>query len=224
MKEAQAFTGTKMFDALNAVDAVYNDIDKSQALWKQKTPAPCPDGCGRCCEHFEPDVYEYEALYLAAWLLVHEEKLAEDIRLHGADFSLNHTDGCLLFDPYNPYHCRAYGGRCLICRLFAHSGTRGKDMKMRWKPCKFIEGAGQNREHREYGEAELTELFGFLPPDMAQAAARLMALNPENTETRPLREELPCAIEKLKLILRFLTPPEPNSPEPDLPSPHPLSA
>ena len=221
MKEAQAFAGTKIFDVLNAVDALYTDIDKSQAVWKQKTPAPCPDGCGRCCEHFEPDVYEYEALYLGAWLLVHKKELAEDIRLHGAAFSLNYTDGCFLFDPHNPHHCRAYGGRCLICRLFAHSGTRGKDMRVHWKPCKFIEGTG---EHREYGETELIELFGCFPPDMAQAAARLIALNPENTETRPLREALPAAIEKLKLILRFLTPPEPNSPEPDLPSPRPLSA
>ena len=221
MKEAQAFAGTKIFDVLNAVDALYTDIDKSQAAWKQKTPAPCSDGCGRCCEHFEPDVYEYEALYLGAWLLVHKKDLAEDIRLHGAAFSLNYTDGCFLFDPHNPHHCRAYGGRCLICRLFAHSGTRGKDMRVHWKPCKFIEGIGKNREHREYGETELIELFGCFPPDMAQAAARLIALNPENTETRPLHEALPAAIEKLKLILRFLTPPEPNSPEPDL---RPLSA
>ena len=224
MKEAQAFAGTKIADVLNAVDALYTDIDKSQAEWKQKTPAPCPDGCGRCCEHFEPDVYEYEALYLGAWLLVHKKELAEDIRLHGAAFSLNYTDGCFLFDPHNPHHCRAYGGRCLICRLFAHSGTRGKDMRVHWKPCKFTEGTGKNREHREYGEAELIALFGCFPPDMAQAAARLIALNPENTETRPLSEALPAAIEKLKLILRFLTPPEPNSPEPDLPSPRPLSA
>jgi len=224
MKEAQAFAGTKIFDVLNAVDALYTDIDKSQAEWKQKTPAPCLDGCGRCCEHFEPDVYEYEALYLGAWLLVHKKELAEEIRLHGTAFSLNYTDGCFLFDPHNPHHCRAYGGRCLICRLFAHSGTRGKDMRVHWKPCKFIEGIGKNREHREYGEAELIALFGCFPPDMAQAAARLIALNPENTETRPLREALPAAIEKLKLILRFLTPPEPNSPEPDLPSPRPLSA
>lgn len=224
MEEARPFAGTKIFDVLNAVDALYTDIDKSQAAWKQKTPAPCPDGCGRCCEHFEPDVYEYEALYLAAWLLVHEEKLAEDIRLHGTAFSLNYTDGCFLFDPHNPHHCRAYGGRCLICRLFAHSGTRGKDMRVHWKPCKFIEGTGKDREHREYAETELIERFGCFPPDMAQAAARLIALNPENTETRPLREALPAAIEKLKLILRFLTPPEPNSPEPDLPSPRPLSA
>lgn len=227
MEEARRFAGTKIADVLNAVDALYTDIDKSQAAWKQKTPAPCLDGCGRCCEHFEPDVYEYEALYLGAWLLVHKEELAEDIRLHGAAFSLNYTDGCFLFDSHNPHHCRAYGGRCLICRLFGHSGTRGKDMKIHWKPCKFTrhantEAAGSSAH--EYGEAELLESCSAVPPDMAVFSSRLLSLNPDDTHTRPLREALPEAIEKLRLILRFLTPPEPNSPEPDLPSPCPLSA
>ena len=224
MEEARPFAGTKIADALNGVHALYADIDTEQRLWKRHTPSPCPAGCGMCCEHFEPDVYEYEALYLAAWLLAHDAEKAERIRTHGALQSRNNDDGCFLYDPNTPYHCTVYGGRCLICRLFAHSGTRGKDMRVHWKPCKFIEGTGKNREHREYGEAELIALFGCFPPDMAQAAARLIALNPENTETRPLREALPEAIEKLRLILRFLTPPEPNSPEPDLPSPCPLSA
>jgi len=221
MEEAHKFAGTKIYDALTGVAALYADIDKSQKSWKRHTPAPCPDGCGRCCEHFEPDVYEYEALYLAVWLLEHKSETAERIRLHGAQDSLNNDDGCLLFDPGKPYHCTAYEGRCLICRLFAHSGTRGKDMRLHWKPCKF---AGGPHAGREYGEDELNELFGVLPPDMAQAAARLIALNPEDTEPKPLRLALPAAIEKIKLILRFLTPPEPNSPEPDMPSPCPLSA
>ena len=111
-------------------------------------------------------------------------------------------------------------------------------MKIHWKPCKFapctgtITGTGASTgtaavaaaNKREYGEAELFALYGAVPPDMAQAASRLLALNPDDTHTRPLREALPEAIEKLRLILRFLTPPEPNSPEPDLPSPRPLSA
>ncbi|MGP1523850.1 MAG: YkgJ family cysteine cluster protein, partial [Treponema sp.] len=63
-----------------------------------------------------------------------------------------------------------------------------------------------------------------VPPDMAVFSSRLLSLNPDDTHTRPLREALPEAIEKLRLVLRFLTPPEPNSPGPDLPSPCPLSA
>jgi len=70
----------------------------------------------------------------------------------------------------------------------------------------------------------LLESCGAVPPDMAVFSSRLLSLNPDDTHTRPLREALPEAIEKLRLVLRFLTPPEPNSPEPDLPSPCPLSA
>ena len=72
MEEARPFAGTKIADTLNGVHALYADIDTEQQVWKQHTPAPCPAGCGMCCEHFEPDVYEYEALYLAAWLLAHD--------------------------------------------------------------------------------------------------------------------------------------------------------
>ena len=238
MEEARAFAGTKIADILHNVHAVYADIENEQHAWKQHTPVPCPAGCGMCCEHFEPDVYEYEALYLAAWLLAHDGDKAEMIRTCGAGQSLNNDNGCFLYDPQNPHHCTVYGGRCLICRLFGHSGSRGKDMKIHWKPCKFapctgtITGTGASTgtvavaaaNKREYGEAELFALYGAVPPDMAQAASRLLALNPDDTHTRPLREALPEAIEKLRLILRFLTPPEPNSPEPDLPSPCPLSA
>ena len=227
MEEAQPFAGTKIADALNGVHALYADIDTEQQVWKRHTPAPCPAGCGMCCEHFEPDVYEYEALYLAAWLLAHDAEKAERIRTHGALQSRNNDDGCFLYDPNTPYHCTVYGGRCLICRLFGHSGTRGKDMKIHWKPCKFTrhtntEAAGSSAH--EYGEAELLESYSAVPPDMAVFSSRLLSLNPDDTHTRPLREALPEAIEKLRLILRFLTPPEPNSPGPDLPSPCPLSA
>ena len=72
---------------------------------------------------------------------------------------------------------------------------------------------------RQYGQEEMVRLFGTVPPYMGAASSSLLALNPDDTHPRPLRIALPAAIKKLKMLLSFITPPEP-----DCPSPHPLSA
>ena len=259
IQEAKKFEGTVIYDVLTAVDSLYNDIDAGQKLWKAKSPMQCPDGCGSCCVHFEPEVYEAEALYLAAWMLEHQSDRAERIVEAGND-AFTDRDGCILFDPDTAYHCTVYGGRCLICRLFGFSGDHGKDGAIRWKPCRYMQpstqtlsgipektpskvagnGSGDisgaaplmlsssaaggvctecNIQARQYGQEEMMRLFGAVPPYMGAASSSLLALNPDDTHPRPLRIALPAAIKKLKMLLRFITPPEP-----DCPSPHPLSA
>ena len=137
IKEAEKFAGTVIYDILTAVDSLYNDIDVDQKIWKAKSPMQCPDGCGSCCVHFEPEVYEAEALYLAAWMLENQSERADRIAEADSDAFIG-GDGCVLFDPESPYHCTVYGGRCLICRLFGFSGDHGKDRRIRWKPCRYM--------------------------------------------------------------------------------------
>lgn len=239
IKEAEKFAGTVIYDILTAVDSLYNDIDVDQKIWKAKSPMQCPDGCGSCCVHFEPEVYEAEALYLAAWMLENQSERAERIAEADSGASIG-GDGCVLFDPESPYHCTVYGGRCLICRLFGFSGDHGKDRRIRWKPCRYMEhsvvagnaaggisgtpinGTGTVQDvqtGRQYEEEEMMRLFGAVPPYMGAASSSLLALNPDDTHPLPLRIALPAAIKKLKMLLHFITPPEP-----DCPSPHPLSA
>ena len=219
IKEAEKFAGTVIYDILTAVDSLYNDIDVDQKIWKAKSPMQCPDGCGSCCVHFEPEVYEAEALYLAAWMLENQSERAERIAEADSGASI---------------------GRCLICRLFGFSGDHGKDRRIRWKPCRYMEpsvvagnaaggisgtpinGTGTVQDvqtGRQYGEEEMMRLFGAVPPYMGAASSSLLALNPDDTHPLPLRIALPAAIKKLKMLLHFITPPEP-----DCPSPHPLSA
>ena len=141
IQEAKKFAGTVIYDILTSVDSLYNDIDADQKLWKTRSPMQCPDGCGSCCVRFEPEVYEAEALYLAAWMLENQSERAE--RIAEADLgSFVCGDGCILFAPDNPYHCTVYGGRCLICRLFGFSGDHGKDGTIRWKPCRYMQPSG----------------------------------------------------------------------------------
>ena len=239
IKEAEKFAGTVICDILTSVDSLYNDVDTDQKLWKTRSPMQCPNGCGSCCVHFEPEVYEAEALYLAAWMLEHQSERADRIAEADND-SFTRGDGCFLFDPDSPYHCTVYGGRCLICRLFGFSGDHGKDGTIRWKPCKYMQPSGiagnaaggisgspvngtgtaqDVQTGRQYGQEEMMRLFGAVPPYMGAASSSLLALNPDDTHPHPLRIALPAAIKKLKMLLRFITPPEP-----DCPSPHPLSA
>ena len=240
IKTAEKFAGTVIYDILTSVNALYNDIDSSQKLWKTRSPMQCPNGCGSCCVHFEPEVYEAEALYLAAWMLEHQSERADRIAEADVD-SFTRGDGCFLFDPDSPYHCTVYEGRCLICRLFGFSGDHGKDGTIRWKPCRYMQPSAKEADEmyakaentaadesfdaqavqpgRQYSQEEMMRLFGAVPPYMGAASSILLALNPDDTHPRPLRIALPAAIKKLKMLLRFITPPEP-----DCPSPHPLSA
>ncbi|EPF29530.1 YkgJ family cysteine cluster protein [Treponema medium] len=239
IKEAEKFAGTVIYNLLMAVDSLYNDIDADQKIWKAKSPMQCPDGCGSCCVHFEPEVYEAEALYLAAWMMENQTERADRIAEADSDASIG-GDGCVLFDPESPYHCTVYDGRCLICRLFGFSGDHGKDGCIRWKPCRYmapsaVAGNAANgitgtpingtdmvqdvQTGHQYGQEEMMRLFGTVPPYMGAASSSLLALNPDDTHPRPLRIALPAAIKKLKMLLRFITPPEP-----DCPSPCPLSA
>lgn len=238
IQEAEKFTGTVLYDVLTAVDQLYSEIDTDQKDWKEKAPAGCPDGCGKCCVHFEPEIYEAEALYLAAWMLENQPEradriaeLGENAFIQDAGYSRRQHEGCVLFDPDSPYHCTVYGGRCLVCRLFGFSGDHGKDGTIRWKPCRYMQPSGifaaaagiatlqGGLLGRQYGQEEMLRLFGAVPPFMGAASSRLLSLNPDDTNPLPLRAALPAAIKKLKMLLHFLTPPEP-----DCPSPRPLSA
>lgn len=218
MEETQRFAGTRAAALIEGLDAVYGGIDGEQAAWRLASPFQCPPGCGSCCVDFEPDVLEVEALYLAAWMIAHQGERAQAIER--GEFVSPRPDperGCVLFDPANPYHCTVYGGRCLICRLFAYTGDRGKDGRPRWKPCKHLplEGADSGALRRpQYSEAELLDRFGTVPPMMSDIAQRVLALDPDGASSRrPLRDALPVAIRKIRLLISFsFDPPNPNAP------------
>ena len=207
MRETESFAGTQTQRLLDSLDVLYTEIEEAQEAWKQVSPFNCTDGCGSCCVDFEPDVLEIEALYLAAWLVHHDGARADAI-MNGSFVSPrpDPENGCILFDPDNPYHCTVYGGRCLICRQFGYSGDRGKDGRPRWKPCKFLFSLpeGQERRSEQFEEAEMLEKFGMTPPVMSDISAQVTALMPDGIGDRlPLREALPAAISKILMLRRF---------------------
>ncbi|AEE16489.1 YkgJ family cysteine cluster protein [Treponema brennaborense] len=225
MLDSSKYEGTQIQSVLEGMDAVYAHIDEAQADWKRATPAPCPDGCGQCCVGFEPEIGDAEVQYLAAWLLEHQSEVARQIV--SGEFSVRpgvRDDGCIFFDPDSAYHCTVYGGRALICRLFGYCGDHGKDGRLRWKPCKFNANVPESAAV-QYSAETMQRCFGALPPDMAAVSAHVEALVPGgNGNVKPLREAVPEALAKLRLVLRFLTGPGFDSPEPEPNAPQPLAS
>ncbi|HKL87080.1 MAG TPA: YkgJ family cysteine cluster protein [Treponemataceae bacterium] len=220
MVKIQRFTGTRIQEIIDGLESIYIQTEEAQKAWKAVTPFQCEPGCGTCCVDFEPDILESEALYLAAWMLENQKERAIAI-LEGTFMSprLDPERGCIFFDPSTPYHCTVYEGRCIICRLFGYTGDKGKDGKLRFKPCKFLPFENIKAVHalrKQYTAEELLEYFGAIPPIMSDLTAQILCLTPDTIQERkPLREALPLALGRIVMIMRFFEqPPEPLFPEP----------
>lgn len=206
-KETYSFRNTRIAQAILALHKVYEEIEEAEGAWMSACPVHCIDGCGMCCVHFEPDLYEVEALYLAAWMLCHQRERA--LQIMEGNFNENVLDkdrGCLLFDIDNRYHCTVYGGRALICRLFGYSGDRGKDLKIRWRPCKYLTSGNAENSFvkKNYDEASLIAGFGTTPPVMSDFTLRILGIMPESlSQTSPMRKALPAAIAKILMLEKY---------------------
>ena len=201
MEIMKVLEGTREKELIDSLGEIYADIESRQEAWKSASSFSCLGGCGDCCRHFEPDLLESEALYLAAWIIENDFPLAKEL-MEGSHVSLNNEDGCILFNPDSPYHCTVYGGRCLICRLFGYSGEFDKEGKRRWRPCRFYpEDKLSPFEHRTYGEEELAGLSSVPVPVMSDFMERGLSLTPDSSgHTESLREAVVKALKKLMFI------------------------
>ena len=183
---------------MKSLSEIYTEIELHQKDWTAASPFRCPPGYGVCCEGFEPDILEIEALYLAAYLYVHKRGLPDPV-----------DTGCPLRSPGPEGHCTVYEARPLICRLFGLSGDRDKRGRLRYAPCRHM--AGRLPGTRVYTEEEMLELFRALPPGMPDFAHRVECISPHAGEKRgQLHEILPRTLMKLHYYaLLSQSPPEP---------------
>ena len=206
MKIIEKIAGTYESEIIREMDCIYKKIAEDEEAWQNACKFHCADGCGQCCVNFEPEIFDSEALFLAAWLLDNQAETA--FALIDGTFSAkprNSDQECIFFNKDSPYHCTVYNGRCCICRLFGFSGDRGKDGKKRFKPCRFYPESQEPMpfSRRQYTESELTELFGALPPAMSDIMENVISLTPETPLPRPLRETLPLAIRRILFLSQF---------------------
>lgn len=209
--------GTSVHEILVKTENIYKKIFEAQKIWYENSNFFCPSGCGACCAVFEPDLLECEALYMAAWLLENQKKTALEIAKN--NFPFDNGKACPLYDKNSSAHCSVYFGRAFICRLFGASGSKNKNGKPVWKPCKFYPKNLLNNfnppiEHKEYGEEETLKLFGAIPPVMSDLVQESIAFFPNSEKTDLLRNILPKAIRFLMWIINMNNNPNgsPNSP------------
>ncbi len=220
---------------LQRLEDVYAELDEDQNKWIEVSPFRCPSGCGRCCERFVPDVWEIEALYIAARLIIEgrdstvlerfrENDRGEDDR----ELYMNQVDNegtpggqrptgnsaCPLYQAEGEFHCTVYKTRPLVCRAFGFAGDRDKWGQLRFSPCRFMEiktegqKASDAATHlRMWKRDKLLECFPFLPPDMTLYARRVQTIEPSWAGDRDLLDTmLPKAIKKLRFYTRFASP------------------
>ena len=195
--------GTREEEILRAVQENYKKIAEAQSDWYNKSAFTCPDGCGVCCRNFEPDLLDCEAGFMAAWLLENQNETAE--KVSQGIFPYPDNKGCPFWNENAEYHCTIYGGRPFICRFFGACGSKNKEGKPVFKPCKFypaelLQANNPRLSHRQYSEQELLEIFGTLPIITTDIMEAAVSLNPDNQTTELLRSILPKFIKHLRWI------------------------
>ena len=201
--------GTSVYETLIQIEAAYERIANEQKLWYDAANFYCPEGCGHCCEGFEPDLMEGEALYMAAWLLENQNDLALQIAGQNAEAGFPFDNGpktCRFFNPASPYHCSIYNGRPFICRLFGASSFRSRDGDKTWRPCKFypedlLAFHKPPLAKRQYSEAETLEVLGAVPPLMNDLTEEVAAVS--SGETSLVHDILPDTIRHLLWLINM---------------------
>ena len=196
--------GTSVYETLLQMEAAYERIAKEQKQWYDAAKFYCPEGCGQCCEGFEPDLMEGEALYMAAWLIENQNDIALQIAQNKFPFDNGKT--CPLFNPDSPYHCSIYNGRAFICRLFGASSFRSRNGDKTWRPCKFypdeiLAAHKPPLAKRQYSEAETMQVLGAVPPLMSDFTESIAASS--NGETELIRDILPPTIRRLLWLINM---------------------
>lgn len=196
--------GTSVYETLLQMEAAYERIAKEQKEWYTAATFYCPEGCGSCCEGFEPDLMEGEALYMAAWLIENQNDIALQIAQNKFPFDKGKT--CPLFNPDSPYHCSIYNGRAFICRLFGASSFRSRNGDKSWRPCKFypdeiLAAHKPPLAKRQYSEAETMQVLGAVPPLMSDFTEAIAAS--ASGETELIRDILPSTIRRLLWLINM---------------------
>ena len=194
---------TREEEVLQQMQKLYSQITQAQSVWYEKSGFTCPDGCGECCRNFEPDLLDCEANFMAAWLLENQSEVAD--KAAQGEFPYPQNKGCPFWNENAEYHCTIYGGRPFVCRFFGACGSRSKEGKLIFKPCKFypaekLAAYKVPLAHRQYSEDEVQQIFGVLPPVMSDIMENAVSLNPDNHESKLIRDILPNAINHLKWI------------------------
>ena len=126
---------TELLDRLKRIRKVYEKLEKKQQKFASTFNITCKDGCGTCCEHFNPNITEVEAEFLAYGLIVEgrDQEIYDALQVFD-----DNAEYCPLYNKYDIYkHCTVYKWRPLVCRLFGYAASLDKDGNPVYRTCKY---------------------------------------------------------------------------------------
>lgn len=181
-------------EEIEIIDKIYSSLENKQIVFCDTFCIHCKDGCGKCCEHFTPEISYLESLFLAYGLIIENKDKEVYDKLKESDDSII---SCPLYDINNlKHHCTVYKYRPLICRLFGASASKDKNGKPVFRKCKWNDN-GKDVSSEEF----LSHLDSVITMD---EYGRLVLDNePNNTNLLPLKKSLMSSIEKINLIIHL---------------------
>jgi len=184
---------TDLIEHLNSIRELYKKLEADQKRFTKAFHISCVDGCGKCCESFNPDITENEAEFLAFGLIA--EGIDDEVCNYLEKCPKN-ARSCPLYNGNSEYHCTVYRWRPLICRLFAFSASVDKNGKPTYRHCKWnLNGHDLTEEeinaHRE--DVILMRDYGLM----------LDESEINDTKTYMLADILPKAINKIRFIMQL---------------------
>lgn len=191
-KELEYFAGTSVYGQLRSVIVFYDSLRQDILPFEAEFCISCPAECGRCCEHFLPDVTHLEALYLAFFMI---EVQKRDISFLS---DWNGRLSCPLFDSSSK-RCTAYEARPLVCRLFNSAASLTKS-GLSFRSCRMT-----TEPEKSHGiSSDDLERSKVRVPVMSRYGEMLEAMQ-EDGKTELLDKAVPDAAMKLMLIKNIIS-------------------
>lgn len=190
--------GTETGVQLKAIAKYYDSIQDDFTPFCHEFGIHCAAGCGKCCEHFVPDLTTSEALIIAAYCLAEKPDL--DIRKLSDENKDNTTGPCPFYRADSPFHCTIYPVRSLTCRLFGSCTSMTKHGRA-FRRCSFTPNPELMPE--KLTEEELSDAENHVPV-MNSYGAELINLEGNSGETALLPEALLRQTARLELLLSLI--------------------
>ena len=177
-------------EKVEAVEAVFRQLDDEIATFQQWSTLHCKFGCGKCC--FKPDIEATVLEFLPFALYLYRQGIAETWleKLASSD-----NDGlCVILNPTAATQglCSEYPFRGLICRLFGYSARTNKYGAKELVTCQLI------KSEQAYAFQHATEKIAdnAAVPIMSQYYMRLHSIDFQLAQDfYPINEAIRRAIE-----------------------------
>jgi Fe-S-cluster containining protein len=186
-----------MESLIDAIGALYAEMDRQTAAFAAASGLVCPPGCGACCLSPAVEATVLEVLPLARWL-VHQGQAERAL----AALAESRSPQCLMYQPQSEDgtqgRCSVYGVRPLLCRLFGFAAVRDRTGAPRLAAC------WRHQETLPEAVARTRQVLGSAPDDANAMdvpmfdtwALRLSQIDPHyGTERLPINEALGRAVQ-----------------------------